>query len=98
MSSNHAKQQCVCTDVDDIKVLNITSSIKPSLAARYRSLYDALDHCTEYEAILLEDHSPADARRRFDYNHDLVVPTKCVLYTYTGSKNHLHFIWKISVT
>lgn len=96
VSTNHAKQQCVRTDVDCFRVLNATYSPKPTLAARYRSLYDALDHSAEYEPILLEDHSPADARRHLDYNHDLVVPTKCVLYTYSGSRNHLHFLWRIS--
>ena len=93
---NHAiKRHCVRTDVDDFKVLNATTHTKPTLAARYKSLHDALNHSPQYEPILLEDHSPSDARRRYDYNHSLVVPTKCVLYSYSGSRNHLHFVWNI---
>ena len=34
-------------------------------------------------------------KRRYDYNHGLVVPIKSVKCSYTGSRNHLHFIWKI---
>lgn len=96
VSANHAKRHCVRTDVDDFKVLSATTPINPTLSARYKSLHDALIHSHEYEPILLEDHSPADTRRRYDYNQGLIVPMKCVLYTYSGSKNHLHFVWKIS--
>ena len=54
-----------------------------------------MNHSPEYEPILLEHHCPADARHQYDYNHSLVVPTKCVLYSYSGSRNHLHFVWNI---
>ena len=34
-------------------------------------------------------------RKRYEYIKGLLVPFKCVKYTYTGSKNHLHFIWRV---
>ena len=92
------KRQAMTTcrsDVDDFDVLPATSVIKPTLAARYRSLHDAIVHAKDFEPILVEDHSPPCPKRRYDYNHGLVVPVKCVQYSYTGSRNHLHFIWKL---
>ena len=34
-------------------------------------------------------------KRTYNYKHDTIVPVKCVMYSYTGCRNHLHFIWKI---
>ena len=83
------------SDVDDFDVLPATPIIKPTLAARYRSLHDAIEHAKDFELILVEDHSPPCPKRRYDYNHGLVVPMKCVKYSYTESRNHLHFILKM---
>ncbi len=95
VQDNNAKRVCVHTDVDDIKVLDCTAYINPKLSNCYQSLHAALFQCSEYEPILIEDYSPSDFRRRYEYNQSLIVPSKCVLYTYTGSRNHLHFVWKI---
>lgn len=57
VSANHAKRHCVRTDVDDFKVLNVTTPINPTLSAKYKTLHDALNHSPDYEPILLEDHS-----------------------------------------
>ena len=92
------KRQAMTTcrsDVDDFDVLPATPVIKPTYAARYRSLHDAIVHAKDFEPILVEDHSPPCPKRRYDYNHGLVVPIKCVKYSYTGSRNHLHFMWKM---
>lgn len=83
------------SDIDDFDVLPATPVIKPTFAARYKSLHDAIVHAKDFEPILVEDHSPPCPKRRYDYNHGLVVPMKCVKYSYTGSRNHLHFIWKM---
>lgn len=85
----------VCTDVDDMKVLNPEETVSPALANRCPHLYDSLAQALDYEPILVEDYPPCDARCRYEYNQGLVVPFKCLLYIYSGSKNHLHFIWKI---
>lgn len=85
------KKVCVRTDVDEMKVLDSTAYINPTLADCYRSLHAALFQCSEYELIVIEDYSPSDFRRCYDYNQNLVVPWKCILY----SRNHLHFVWKI---
>ena len=90
-----SKRSCVRTDVDELTVLNATLVIKPTLAARYRSLHAQLLHSHDYEPVLLEDHSPADPRRKHDYKEGIVVPVKSVMYTYTGSRNHISFIWRI---
>ena len=79
-------------DIDSFDVLAGTPVMKPTVAARYRSLHDALTHSKDFEPILVEDHSPPCPKRKYDYNHDLVVPVKCV---YTGSQNLLHFIRKV---
>lgn len=36
-----------------------------------------------------------DSKRWFDYIKGLLVPYGCVKYTYTASKHHLTFIWKL---
>ena len=92
VQSNHSKKVCVRSDVDEFKVLSITHCIKP---ARYWSLHESLNHVSEYEPILVEEHSPSAAKRRYSYYNELVVPYKCVLYTYSGSRFFLHFLWKI---
>ena len=80
-------------DIYSFDVLAETSVMKPTFAARYRSLHDALTHSKDFEPILVEDHSPPCPKPKYDYNHELiVVPVKCVKYSYTGSQNHLHFI------
>lgn len=95
VQDNHAKKVCARTDVDEMKILDSTAYINPTLADCYRSLHAAMFRCSEYEPIVIEDYSPPDFRRRYEYNQSLVVPWKCVLYTYSGSRNHLHFVWKI---
>ena len=95
VQATQAKKVCVRTDVDEIKILDSTADISPTLADCYGSLHAALFLCSEYQPIAIEDYSPTDFRRRYEYNQSLVVPWKCVLYTYSGSKNHLHFVWKI---
>ena len=92
-----AKKTC-WSDVDDFDVLPASSNIKPTFAARYRSLHAAILHAKDFEPILVEDHSPPCPKRRYNYNQGMVVPVKCVKYSYTGGRNHLHFLWKIPET
>ena len=55
-------------------------------------------HTTEkskhFEAAFVKDHAPPDAKRIYDYMTGLVVPCKRMRCTYTGKRNHLHFLWK----
>lgn len=88
-----AKRMCR-SDMDDFDVLPACSSIKPTFAARYGSLQSAILHANDFEPILVEDHSPSCPKQRYNYNQGMVVPVKCVKYSYTGSRNHLHFVWK----
>ena len=96
--AGEAKQCCIRTDVDELTVLKQTLVIKPTLAARYKSLHAALLHTLDFEPVLLEDHCPAHPRRKHDYKEGIVVPVKSVMYTYTGSRNHITFVWKIPTT
>ena len=93
-----AKQCCIRTDIDELTVLKPTLVIKPTLAARYKSLHAALLHTLDFEPVLLEDHCPAHPRRKHDYKEGIVVLVKSVMYTYTGSRNHITFVWKIPTT
>ena len=95
VAESEAKRSCVQNDVDELVVLSATSVIKPTLAARYKSLHAALLHSTDYEPILLEDHSPTERRQKHEYKAGIVVPVRSVQYTYTGSRNHISFIWRI---
>lgn len=83
----------VRSDVDEITIL-AAKSIHPGPVARYRTLHQALQKSKPFEAVFVNDHAPPDAKRRYEYMKGLVVPCKCVRYTYTGSRNHLHFVWQ----
>ena len=51
-----------------------------------------------YETLCVNDFAPGDPRRRFDYVKGLVVPVKCIKFTYSGSKEHLIFLWKVDIS
>ena len=55
----------------------------------------ALQRTKDYNPIFLNDHAPCDTRKKYEYLKDLTVPVACAVYTYTGGKTHLHFIWKV---
>ena len=63
---------------------------------RYQALHTAVIASDPYEKICVNDFAPGDARRRFDYVKGLIVPVKCIKFTYTGTKEHLIFIWKVN--
>ena len=58
-------------------------------------LHNAVIGSKPYESILVNDYSPGDARRRHEFMKQIVVPVKCVKFTYSGSKEHLVFLWKV---
>lgn len=58
-------------------------------------LHNAVIASKPYESILVNDYSPGDARRRHEFMKQIVVPVKCIKFTYSGSKEHLVFIWKV---
>lgn len=93
VQEGQAKRICR-SDIDDFDVLPACSNIKPTFAARYGSLHSAILHANDFEPILFEDHSPSCPKQRYNYNQGMVVPVKCVKYSYTGGRNHLHFLWK----
>ena len=82
---------CTRSDVDELQVLSGSSSVPD----RYQSLQKELDESEFFQPVYVEDHSPPDNRRRYDYVKGLTVPMKCVKYTYTGTKHHLVFVWKV---
>ena len=59
---------------------------------RYQSLHTAIVHSNFYTPILVNDHAPGEPNRRFDYIKGMVVPVKCIKFTYTGVKEHLTFL------
>lgn len=58
-------------------------------------LHNAVIASKPYESILVNDFSPGDARRRHEFMKQIVVPVKCIKFTYSGSKEHFVFIWKV---
>ena len=92
MSKQNSSRMTVQTEVDEIAVIAHCESVTP---IRYDALYKAIENKAPFEPVFINEHALPDARRRYDYIKGLVVPFKCVKYTYTGSSNHLHFIWRI---
>ncbi len=84
------------TDLNDLSILG-SKSILPGPSARYNTIHEALRKIKSYKAIFVNDHAPPDPRRRYEYMQYLVVPMKCVKYVYTGSTNHMVFVWKVPI-
>ena len=95
MNERHSRLE-VNTDVDELSIL-AGKHLFPGPSARYSSLHGALQKAKDYDAIFVNDHAPPDPRRRYDYNKGLVVPCKCIKYVFTGSVNHLVFVWKVPI-
>ena len=83
-------------EVDEMAIVPAKTVLCES-AARYCTLHQALQKSGPFEPLFVNDYAPADAKRRYDYVKELILPYKCVQYTYTGSKNHLHFLWRVSL-
>ena len=47
-----------------------------------------------FEPIFTNEYAPSNPRRRYDYIKPLTVPKR---YVYTGSTNHLAFLWKFLI-
>lgn len=62
---------------------------------RYQTLHAALMASKPYEHVLVNDFAPGDARRRHEFIKNLIVPVKCVKYTYSGVKEHVTFLWRV---
>ena len=96
VSDNHVKRMFQQTDVDELQVLNATLVLKAKDAAQYRGLHAALKDTQDFQPLLLREFCPGGkAWQRHEFKRDLVVPVKSVLYTYSGTKEHFSFLWKI---
>ncbi|CAG2243123.1 unnamed protein product [Mytilus edulis] len=71
------------------------SNINPTKQARYNLLHTAIIHSDFFAPIVVNDYNPGEPNRRYDYFKGLIVPVKCCQFTYTGSKEHLMFLWKV---
>ena len=85
------------SDVGEWKILTPKLSETLSNQAHYHTLHEALRVANEYEDIFLNDFCPHDRKQRWDYLQSIFTPYSCTMYSYTGSNQHLHFIWKINV-
>ena len=93
--TNHKRM--LLSDVDEWNILEPKLNEKPSNQAHYHTLHKAMQAVEEYEPIFVNDFCPNDRRRRYDYLQKIFTPYKCTLYSYTGSNQHLHFIWKVNI-
>ena len=93
--SNQSRLE-VIGEVDEMAIVPAKTVLCES-AARYCTLHQALQKSEPLEPRFVNDYAPADAKRQYDYVKELILPYKCVQYTYTGSKNHLHFLWHVSL-
>lgn len=68
------------TEVDEMVVLVAAKDIHPS--THYQTLHRAIEKKTPFEPVFVNEYAPPDARRRYEYIKGLIVPCKCVKYTY----------------
>ena len=83
------------SDVDEWNILQPRLIGTPSEMAHYNELRKALHSINVYEVIFLNEFCPNDRKRKYDYLKNIFTPFNCTMYTYTGGKQHLHFIWKV---
>ena len=71
------------------------SEINSTLTARYKQINKALQECAPYFSIFLNDFTPTDASRKYDFLKGLRFEMKVIRCSYTSSREHLHFVWKV---
>ena len=74
------------------------SEINSTLTARYKQINKALQECAPYFSIFLNDFTPSDARRKYDFLKGSRFEIKVICFSYTSSLEHLHFVWKTTRT
>ena len=97
VGESHAKRVCR-EDVHEFEVLKPACIFTRVHAARYQQLHDDLKKSEPFQPLFLGDYSPVDSKRRYDFKKEIAVPVKCVLYTYSGAREHYTFIWRIPET
>lgn len=98
MKEHHEKTQTKDVhETDKFRVINASHIVTPSLRVKYHTLVQAINNSGFYEVINVNNHSPTIPSEKFRYVHNLVVPSKCVLFMYTGAKENLNFLWKVPV-
>ena len=90
---NHARTE-VRSDVDEILVIHGVRDVDVHTPC-YGPLHQALSQKDNFDVIFINEFAPPDPKRRYEYMKGLIVPGKCVKYTYTAGRNHLHFLWKV---
>ena len=85
-------------DVHEFEVLKPACIFTRVHAARYQQLHDDLKKSEPFQPLFLGDYSPVDSKKRYDFKKEIVVPVKCVLYTYSGAREDYAFIWRIPET
>ena len=70
--------------------------MNPTTTARYIMVNKALSESSEYTPIFLNDYLPSDARRRYEFLKGLKFDSKVVRFSYTSSRDHLHFLWTVN--
>ncbi|CAB4000679.1 Hypothetical predicted protein [Paramuricea clavata] len=95
MAIHHNKILKGADETDRVQLLQSTAVIKPTFQARYKQLHTAIAHADKYEVICANDYSPVEPTKKYSFFKELQVPVKCVLFTYTGAREHLSFIWKV---
>ena len=96
LSKKRQSQMTTSSDVDEAEVIPATSHLIHLLATNFhiKSLKKGLAFILY---SLMSTYALPIRRRQYEYNKELVVPVKCVKYTYTGSRNHLTFLWKVPI-
>ncbi len=74
------------TDLDDLSILG-SKSILPGPSARYNTLHERSSPTKQYLLMITLHQIQGEG----------INPMKCVKYVYTGSTNHLVFVWKVPI-
>ena len=68
----------------------------PTLIARYKNVNQVILQSLPYVPVFMNEYAPNDSRRRYEFLKGLYFECKVVRFSYTTSREHLHFLWKIN--
>ena len=94
VSERHRKVARV--DEYEWEVYTAKKITNPTTYARHKNVNYIILQSDPYVPIFLNEYAPNDARRRYEFLKGLYFECKAVRFSYTSSREHLRFIWRIN--
>ena len=77
------------------QILEPKFSLKPSLAARYKQLANALSDSEEFKPLCVNVFALVELWRKYEYLKALTLPFRVVMFTHTSARQNMIFLRKV---